>query len=196
MSEPGREPSIEANRGAGARRVRAIVLGLVVLLALAYTIHRQKSRTAMGGAIHAIAPDFSLADLNGQTLSLAQFRGKVVLLNFWATWCEPCRAEIPELVKLQNSYRQPGLQIVGISMDDDAKEVHPFYDQFHMNYPVAVGDAHLADRFGGILGLPVSFIIGCDGRIEARFIGALNFPNAEGQIKSLLQDHACSSQRT
>jgi len=76
--------------------------------------------------------------LNNQPLDLANYRGKVVLLDFWATWCTPCRGEIPHFVELQNTYAEQGLQVIGISMDDDVKPVREFYRQFEMNYPVAL----------------------------------------------------------
>src|SRR6478609_3074265 len=123
--------------------------------------HRQRAALTAGGSHPSqIAPLFALKDLDGRSLNLADYRGKVVLLNFWATWCEPCRHEIPEFIQLQNNSH--GLQILGISLDDGAGPVRSFYTEFRMNYPVAIGDAALAERYGGILGLPISFIIGCD----------------------------------
>lgn len=139
-----------------------------------------------------VAPDFSLTDLSGRKLDLVSFRGKVVLLNFWATWCGPCRTEIPLFIRLQNEYRNRGLQIVGISLDDDPKPVHDYYRQLKMNYPVAVGDASLAERYGGILGLPVSLVIGCDGRIHARHTGAADVSLIEREVAQLLQGEGCA----
>jgi cytochrome c biogenesis protein CcmG/thiol:disulfide interchange protein DsbE len=147
-------------------------------------------------AAQSPAPDFSLIDLSGNKLDLASYRGKVVLLNFWATWCGPCRTEIPRFISLQNKYRNKGLQIVGISLDDDAKPVHAFYRQLKMNYPVAMGDAGLAERYGGILGLPVSFVIGCDGRIYARHTGEVDVSLIEQEILPLLQTRACTQENT
>src|SRR5262249_14532356 len=140
---------------------------------------------------HALAPDFSLTDLDGQPLKLSQYRGRVVLLNFWATWCAPCRAETPRFVDLQSKYRDQGLQILGVSLDDDVTPVRSFYEQFKMNYPVAVGDTGLAEQFGGILGLPVTFLIGCDGRIYAKHAGESSASHIEQEIKPLLQGAEC-----
>jgi cytochrome c biogenesis protein CcmG/thiol:disulfide interchange protein DsbE len=112
-----------------------------------------------------------------------------LLLNFWATWCEPCRQEIPEFIQLQNT--NPNLQIVGISLDDSEEPVHTFYNQFKMNYPVAVGDAGLARRYGGILGLPVTFLIDCDGRVSVRHIGEVQIPEVTEEITSLLKSGSC-----
>jgi len=120
---------------------------------------------------HSSAPEFSLPDINGQKLDLASFRGRIVLLDFWATWCAPCRTEIPHFVDLQNKYGPQGLQIIGISLDDSAKPVQKFYAEQKMNYPVAVGDDKLAEAYGGVLGLPVAFLIDRDGRIIAKHTG-------------------------
>ena len=110
-----------------------------------------------------------------------------MLLNFWATWCTPCRGEIPQFVEFQNTLGPQGLQLIGISMDDDAKPVHEFYQQFKMNYPVAIGSADLAESYGGVLGLPVTFLIGRDGRIAAKYIGATDLTALQQKIQSLLQ---------
>jgi cytochrome c biogenesis protein CcmG/thiol:disulfide interchange protein DsbE len=133
------------------------------------------------------APGFTLDDLSGKQFSLSDYRGKVVLLDFWATWCDPCRDEVPHFVDLQNKYRGQGLQIIGVSMDDGPKPVREFYDQYKMNYPVAVGTAKLAESYGGILGIPITFLIGRDGRIAAKYVGQVEMPILEDQLKSLLQ---------
>jgi cytochrome c biogenesis protein CcmG, thiol:disulfide interchange protein DsbE len=137
-------------------------------------------------ATHPSAPDFSIHDLSGQTLRLSHYRGKVVLLNFWATWCTPCQSEIPRFVDLQSKYDKEGFEIVGISLDDNPGPVHAFYQQLRMNYPVAIGDAKLAEQYGGVLGLPVSSLIGRDGRIYAKHVGETDISQVEQEITSLL----------
>jgi peroxiredoxin len=142
---------------------------------------------------HLPAPQFTLSDLNGQKVDLANYKGDVVLVDFWATWCSPCRAEIPHFVQLQNKYRDQGFRVLGISMDDGPKPVREFYQTYRMNYPVAMGSAKLAERFGGVLGLPVSFLIGRDGHIYARHVGETDASVFEGEIKQLLARPAPSA---
>lgn len=165
---------------------------LIVVIAIAVVVYegaRRNSHSTGGhpGAVDSPAPQFSLQDLDGKPLALANYHGKVVLLNFWATWCTPCRGEIPQFVDFQNTLGPQGLQLIGISMDDDAKPVHEFYQQFKMNYPVAIGNANLAESYGGVLGLPVTFLIGRDGRIAAKYVGAADTATLQQKIQSLLQ---------
>ena len=142
---------------------------------------------------HPAAPEFTLTDLQGGKVSLNSYRGKVVLLDFWATWCEPCREEIPRFIALQNEYGAQGLQIIGISMDDDEQPVRDFSAQFKMNYPVAMGNAEIGELYGGILGVPIAFMIGRDGRIYAKHVGATNFATFEDEVLALLQKPAGDS---
>lgn len=137
-------------------------------------------------AAETLAPDFSLPQLNGEQLQLSTYRGKVILLDFWATWCDPCREEIPRFVDLQNKYRSQGLQIIGVSMDDGAEPVRDFYQRFHMNYPVVMGTAKVGELYGGILGLPITFLIRRDGRVYAKHVGATDILVFEREIINLL----------
>lgn len=135
-----------------------------------------------------LAPDFALTDLEGKPLVLAELRGKVVLLDFWATWCTPCRQETPQFVALQQKYGARGLQIVGVSMDDGPQPVRAFYREFKMNYPVAMGTTQVAEAYGGVLGLPIAFVIDRRGQIVAKYEGPADMAELERQLDSLLQE--------
>ena len=144
-------------------------------------------------AEHPFAPDFSLPDMTGQQLKLSDYRGKVVLLDFWATWCEPCREEVPHFVELQSKLGDRGLQIIGVSMDDGPEPVRDFYRQFKINYPVVMGNAKIGELHGGVLGLPIAFVMGRDGRIYSKHIGATEISLLERAIEARLQVEQPSS---
>ena len=132
--------------------------------------------------------DFTIKDMDGKDVRLAEFKGKVVLLNFWATWCTPCQAEIPGFVELQAKYRGQGLVIVGISVDDPIEKLKPFAQAFQMNYPVLAGVDHSAvqEAYGPMYGIPVSVLISRDGMICRRFIGGASKQQFEREIRALL----------
>jgi thiol-disulfide isomerase/thioredoxin len=133
------------------------------------------------------APQFTVKDLDGNTLSPADWKGKVVLLNFWATWCGPCRAEIPDLIKLQKKY-EGRLQIVGLSDDTGSPQtVKDFVKQNGMNYPIGFASPELEAKFGGVMGLPTSFLIDTDGRVVQKHIGLRNPDLYDLEIRALLK---------
>jgi thiol-disulfide isomerase/thioredoxin len=118
-----------------------------------------------------VAPAFSLTDLAGNTVNLADYKGKVVLLNFWASWCGPCRGEIPKLIELQRNYGRQGFQVIGLAVDDSKRSVKKFYQDYMMNYPVAMCDTQVSSLYGGLQGIPTTLLIGRDGRIHSRIGG-------------------------
>ncbi len=141
------------------------------------------------GRPNTIAPDFTRTDLSGRPLRLDQFRGRVVLLNFWATWCGPCIEEIPVFSRWQRQYGAGGLQVIGVSMDDDEAAVKRFLAKHAVPYPILMGDAKLGKSFGGIYGLPQSFLIDAQGRIVSRKVGELNLEALRAQIEGLIAIH-------
>jgi len=136
------------------------------------------------------APQLRLNDLNGQALNTASFKGKVVVVNFWAAWCTPCAEEVPQFIELQHRYQSQGLQIIGISIDDSDSELHNFYQRYKINYPVIAGDQNTAQAYGGILGLPTTLVINHDGFIEVKHVGATDFAALEKEVVALLRARA------
>ncbi|HJZ77242.1 MAG TPA: TlpA disulfide reductase family protein [Vicinamibacterales bacterium] len=133
----------------------------------------------------AVAPAFEARDLDGRPVSTASLRGKVVLLNFWATWCPPCRAEIPDLIALQDKYRDQ-LQIIGISEDEGGAElVKRFVDAHHMNYPVVMASPDLEKKYPGIGALPTSFVIDRQSRLVQKHVGMLTARTTEYETRHL-----------
>src|SRR6202453_1305395 len=141
-------------------------------------------------------PAVTFKNLDGLDVSLASLKGKVVIVNFWATWCEPCRVEIPWMIGFQQKYADKGFTILGVAMDEDGKaSVDPFISstkfdvggqQLAMNYPIVLGNDDIADKFGGMLGLPTTLVISRDGKIVKRYIGLANEADLDKQIKDLL----------
>jgi peroxiredoxin len=132
------------------------------------------------------APEFARKDLAGKSVDLKNFRGKVVLLNFWATWCAPCQLEMPAFAAWQRQYGPDGLQVIGISMDDDATPVVGLVAKFKLNYPVLMGDANLGRQYGGVLGLPLTYLIDRDGVLRARFQGETDLKTIERRLQTIL----------
>ena len=116
------------------------------------------------------APDFSLTDLNGKPFKLSDHLGKVVILDFWATWCPPCKAEIPYFIELKAQYGDKDLVIMGAAMDD-INRVKAFYKDHGMNYPVAIANQDMGSAYGGIQGIPTTFVIDKEGYVREKFVG-------------------------
>jgi len=133
------------------------------------------------------APSFSLKTHEGKTIDLAKLKGKVVVLNFWATWCGPCRQEIPGFVDAYKRLHGKGVEIIGISLDEGGWDVvQPYVTKANIPYPVVIGDQTLTDAYGGISAIPTTFIVSKDGKIAAKHVGYLSKEELENQIKSVL----------
>jgi peroxiredoxin len=132
--------------------------------------------------------DFTMKDVDGNDVSLSTYKGKVVLLNFWATWCGPCKAEIPGFVRLQEKYRDQGLVIVGYSVDDTAAKAKAYAAEYKMNYPILLGEGReeVQDAYGPIWGIPASFIISKDGKVCRKHMGIAPEALFEKEVVALL----------
>ncbi len=168
---------------------RSLVFILVIIVAITVALFVGKSFTKGGkgasGVIASVlkpqddgpangtaAPDFTLKSLDGKEVSLSSLKGKAVMVNFWATWCEPCKIEMPWLVDLQEKYRKDGFEILGVAMDDSSqKEISDFARKMKVNYTVVIGSEKVADLYGGLDGLPTNFFLDRNGKVIDSFKG-------------------------
>jgi peroxiredoxin len=161
-----------------------IVAALLVLGRFQGKFPASRSRSVAVATKGLDAPDFMLTDLQGHTLKLSDLRGKAVVLNFWATWCPPCKEEIPWFIELQKQYGAQGLQVVGVSMDDgDQKDVEKFALEHSINYPVLLGKEKVAEQYGGIAYLPTTFYIDRNGVVIDRVFGQPGRDEIERNVK-------------
>ena len=181
-------------------RFVVVVLGVIALLAI-FTplpervgawLGRDEAAVGASDGCPANAPaanlDFTLKDMSGKEVRLAALKGKVVLLNFWATWCGPCLMETPIFVGIQEKYRDKGFQAIGVSVDDPPEKLPPFAKQFKVNYPLLVGQERedIQEAYGGIFGIPITFIISRDGKVCRRQVGPASREEFESWITALL----------
>jgi peroxiredoxin len=134
-----------------------------------------------------IAPDFSLKDSDGKMVHLSDYKGKVVLLDFWATWCGPCKIEIPWLKEFQRKFRDKGFEVIGVSMDEEGWQVvKPFVTELAINYRIVIGDDSTAQLYGGVDALPTAFVIDREGKIAAVHVGLTSKGEIEHGIEQVL----------
>ncbi len=157
-------------------------LALVSILVLSFSLLELGSAQSKQKA-----PDFTLRSADGKTYQLSKMHGKVVVVNFWATWCPPCKREIPDFIEVFGKYRSKGLEIVGIALDQGGwNDVTPFLKQNKINYPIVVGDDNVSDAYGGITAIPTTFIIDKNGYIVDSHVGMMTKAQLEAKIKHLL----------
>ncbi|MEO0248996.1 MAG: TlpA disulfide reductase family protein [candidate division WOR-3 bacterium] len=134
------------------------------------------------------APDFSLVSIKGDTIRLSDYKGKVVILDFWATWCPPCKEEIPHFKKLFAEKSEGGLMIIGIVVNDDVSEVKKFVSKNAVNYPIVMGNADVEKAYGGINAIPTTFIIGKDMTIRQKVVGYRELSFFKKEVEKLLAE--------
>jgi thiol-disulfide isomerase/thioredoxin len=189
-------PAAERDRNPLALVVVAVVAAGMLFFGFHMSRRSGPSRP-LGLAYATPAPDFTLESLDGKNMRLSDFRGKAVLLNFWATWCSPCKIEMPWFIELQNEYASQGLQIVGVAMDDSSKEdIAKFAKDMGVNYPVLIGKEAVGDAYGGVPALPESFFIGRDGKIVDKIIGLRGKGDIEDAIRKALNTQASAPAAT
>jgi thiol-disulfide isomerase/thioredoxin len=195
--EPSAVPPVQPTAPPRRSPIALVVVALVAAGMLYFGFHMARR----SGTEHPVgllaygtpAPDFTLETLDGKSVSLSSLRGKAVVVNFWATWCGPCKIETPWLVEMQNQYGAQGLQIVGVAMDDSGKdEIARFAKNMGMNYPVALGKEAVGDAYGGVSYLPESFFVGRDGKIVDKIMGLEGRSEIEDAIKKALNTQAGS----
>ena len=176
----------------------ALVVVAVVVAGMLYFGFHSARRSVAGTPMlkqASIAPDFTLESLDGKSMKLSDLRGHAVLLNFWATYCGPCKIEMPWFVELQKQYGAQGLQIVGVAMDDASKEdIAKFAKDMGVNYPILIGKESVGDDYGGIPALPETFFIGRDGKLMDKIIGLKGKGEIEEDIKKALNTQPAATQ--
>lgn len=200
-------PPQPAASSSGVRRDATVIVVVVLVIAGMLIAGKHLTRPQTPGATISgsnnnvkgrPAPDFQLVDLEGRNVRLADLRGKAVLLNFWATWCPPCKIEMPWFVDLQKQYGPQGLQVVGVAMDEGNAHdaVAKFAKEMGLNYTVLLGNDKVADQYGGVDALPTTFYIGRDGKIVTRVFGLVSHKEIEDNVRAALNQGPAVAQNT
>jgi len=166
-----------------------IVVAMVVALMLVFgfKLARHSTQGIASGSAQTQAPDFTLQSLDGKTVRLSDFRGKPVVLNFWAMWCGPCKIEMPWFVDFQKQYGPAGVQFLGVAMDDaSTKEIAEFAESMKVNYPILIGKESVGDDYGGVQFLPETFYIDRNGKVVDKAFGLKGKGEIEDAIKKIL----------
>jgi len=175
----------------------AAIVAVMLLAGIRMARDSRANSSARGQLIGNLAPDFELPALDGKNLKLSDLRGKAVLLNFWATYCGPCKVEMPWFVELQKEYGPQGFQIVGVAMDDASTEdIAKFAKEMGVNYPILIGKESVGQSYGGVSVLPTTFFLDRDGKLIAREFGLQSRSVFVDHIKKALsQGQAVQAQR-
>ncbi|MGI9072037.1 MAG: peroxiredoxin family protein [Bryobacteraceae bacterium] len=172
-----------------SKRMNSCVLAAFAVVVILSSCSAESSTNAAGKTSkeRKAAPEFTLTDANGSSVKLSDYRGKVVLLNFWATWCGPCTLEIPWFIDFEQEFKSRGFEVVGISMDDDGwAAIKPYVAEHKMNYRVLLGNDSVSQLYGGVEALPTTFIIDRDGKIASVHVGLAGKDEYSNEIQSLL----------
>ena len=167
-----------------------VIIGMVVSGKYLNRVRARNHVVVAGDVRGKIAPDFELTSLDGKRVKLSDFRGKAVLLNFWATWCSPCKVEMPWFVDLQKKYGSDGLVVLGVAMDDsDSAKIAQFASEMGVNYPVLLGTDKVSEEYGNVEFLPTSFYIDREGKFVGKGVGLLARKEIESNIQKALASH-------
>jgi cytochrome c biogenesis protein CcmG/thiol:disulfide interchange protein DsbE len=168
------------------RKAGLVLFGLMTCLACSHS-RPAKAQSVKASKDRKEAPDFQLKDVNGKVVRLSDFKGKAVVVDFWATWCGPCQIEIPWFMDFERKYKDQGFVMIGVAMDDEGwKVVKPFVEQMKMNYRVVMGNDMTADLYGGIDALPTTILIDRDGKIAGTHVGLAGKEEFQDAIEKLL----------